>query len=143
MNWFEETFMFNVENDFKPIFWKQMRYKTFLVLKKGDLETNWNWEVMSLTDLLETKLFWKKKWILSWKKENGVLPFLDLYITWENDSDVIKVFTDETHKQWYVHLEIKPISCCKLGVLERTYAQGAPLMSFKKRGLTWWVETFA
>ena len=40
MNWFEETFVFSEENDFKPIFWKRMRYTIFLVWKKGDPETN-------------------------------------------------------------------------------------------------------
>ena len=41
MNWFEETFVFSEENDFKPIFWKRMIDDVFLVWKKGDPETNW------------------------------------------------------------------------------------------------------
>ena len=40
MNWFEETLLFNDQTDFQPIFWKRMRDGMFLVLGKGDLETN-------------------------------------------------------------------------------------------------------
>ena len=40
MNWFEETFVFNEQNDLQPIFWKRNRDDIFLVCMKGDLETN-------------------------------------------------------------------------------------------------------
>ena len=37
MNWFEETYVFNETNVFKPIFWKRMRDDILLIWKKGDL----------------------------------------------------------------------------------------------------------
>jgi hypothetical protein len=36
MNWFEETYVFNQENCFKPFFWKRMRDDIFIIWKDSD-----------------------------------------------------------------------------------------------------------
>ena len=40
MNWFEKTYIFSGQNDFKPIFWKRMRDDYLLIWKKCDVEEN-------------------------------------------------------------------------------------------------------
>jgi len=50
MNWFEETFVFSEENDFKPRFWKRMRDGIFWYGRKGTLKQIGNLEAMNLID---------------------------------------------------------------------------------------------
>ena len=50
MNWFEETFVFSEENDFKPIFWKRMRDDAFWYGRKRTLKQIGNLEAMNLID---------------------------------------------------------------------------------------------
>ena len=65
MNWFEETYVFNETNDFKPIFRKRMSNDILLILKKGDLEKN---RKLGSDDL--DRFFWK---LNCFEKESNLL----------------------------------------------------------------------
>ena len=52
------------------------------------------------------------------KETDGVLPFLDLFITREKDSCITKVYRNETHTQKYIHWRSNHPRVVKLGVLK-------------------------
>ena len=119
MNWFEETFVFNEQNDFQPIFWKRMRDDIFLVWKKGDPEMNRKLGSDELDRFLwKLNCFEKRIEFTLEREKDGMLPFLDLFIKRETDSFITKVYRKETHTQKYIHWKSNHSRAVKLGVLK-------------------------
>ena len=110
MNWFEETYVFNETNDFKPIFWKRMRDDILLIWKKGDLEENQKLGSDDLDRFLwKLNCFEKRIEFTLEREKDGVLPFLDLLIRREKDSFITNKGLQERDAHPKVHsLEVKP-----------------------------------
>ena len=100
MSWFEETFVFSEENDFKPIFWKRMRDDVFLVWKKGDPETNRKLGSDELDRFLwKLNCFEKRIEFTLEREKDGVMPFLDMLIKRESHAFITSVYRKQTHTQ--------------------------------------------
>ena len=119
MNWFQETFVFNDQTDFQPIFWKRMRGDIFLVWKKGDLETNRKMGSDDLDRFLRKLNCFEKRIEFTFEREkDGVLPFLNLLIKKEKESFITKVYRKGMHTQKYIHWRSNHSRAIKLGVLK-------------------------
>jgi hypothetical protein len=119
MDWFEETYVFNEENDFKPIFWKRMRDDIFLIWKDSDKKTTKSRGSDDLDQFL-WKLNGKEiriQFTLE-REKTGVLPFLDMSIKRQGKDFITKVYRKETHTQRYVNWRSNHPRNCLLGVLK-------------------------
>jgi hypothetical protein len=119
MDWFEEKYVFDEENSFKPIFWKRMRDDIFLVWKDSNKEITKRRGSDDLDQFL-WKLNGKERRIqFTLEREKaGVLPFLDMSIKRQGKGFITKVYRKETHTQRYINWRSNHPRKCLLGVLK-------------------------
>ena len=95
MHWFEEQYVFNEENEFKPVYWKREMDDIFIIWRHGKDELeNFVWRLNGIERRIQFTLK---------HEENNFIPFLDVGITKEEDKLVTKVYRKPTHTQQYIN----------------------------------------
>jgi hypothetical protein len=93
MNWFEKSFVFNPENDYKPVFWKRMRDDIFVIWKNKDACTNKRLGSDDLDRFLWSLNGKERKIQFTLEREvDSALPFLDI--------------VDYQERRWFYHESI-------------------------------------
>ena len=110
LHWFERTYIFNANCEFKPHFWKRMRDDILIVWKQGDLEFDrFYWYLMGIEPRIKFTLE---------RERNGILPFMDIHIRRENDRLVTKVYRKETHTNRYLNWKSNHSKSFLLGIIK-------------------------
>jgi hypothetical protein len=112
MIWFEEQYIFNEKNVFKP-------YIKLWERSQDDIDILWNGGSEAL-DCFFWQLNYKEARIefTIERESNSVLNFLDISVKRLSDRLVTKVYRKDTHTQRYIHWRSNHSKNCKLGVLK-------------------------
>ena len=110
MIWFEEEYIFNEMNVFKPYIklWKRSRADIYILQSSEALDCFF-WQLNYKEHRIEFTI----------ERENtGVLNFLDISIKRLSDRVATKVYRKDTHTQRYIHWGSNHSKNSKLGVLK-------------------------
>ena len=114
MNWFEEEYIFNPNNEFRQYIklWKRSRDDIYIyILWSGGSEALdcFFWQLNYKEPRIEFTIE---------REKDGILPFLDISIKRCPDKLITKVYRKDTHTQRYIHWRSNHSKNCELGVLK-------------------------
>ena len=112
MNWFEEEYVFNANNEFRNSIklWKRSRDDVYILWSGGSETLDcFFWQLNYKDPRIEFTIE---------REKDGILPFLDISIKRCPDKLYTKVYRKDTHTQRYIHWRSNHSKNCKLGVLK-------------------------